>query len=487
MFRVPPQAVEVEKHVIGAMMLSSSSTRAGLKTLKADDFYLEKHQIIFQAIASMPQHEAVDLITISEQLKRLQTYDLAGGDDYLMSISSEVVSDANIKQHAEIVLEKSMLRRLIGKSTEILEDAYQAERAAGEILERAETDLAILRRSGNAGAGLRVVPREEVLQTGLDSYDATLYRGESTGWAQVDEHLRIAPGQMNVITGVPNHGKSEWLDALAINLAFKSNWRIAFFSPENSPLRRHIQKLAEKVVGRKLYGERRMSRDELRAALGNFILDRFVFLDQGMQGATFDQVLGEFARIRPKVQMAIIDPWNRLEHVRQDKSETDYVLEALRRGQRFCQATDVNLWLVAHPAKLTRDKMTHQLVKPGLYDISGSAHWGNVCDNGVMIWRDFDNKRTEVHLLKVRFKDNGHPGMVLQKYEIDSGRFSDFTEADHVAAAQAAQAAAHERAQASSKKKKGGSLPPDAGKQIAMLNASGRTTPAEDNRDGVDF
>ncbi len=217
-----------------------------------------------------------------------------------------------------------------------------------------------------------------------------------------------------------------------LNLALNSDWRIAFFSPENSPLRRHLQKLAEKIIGKRLYGQNRIGKKEYEQILGTFMREHFVFFDQGYNGATFDQVLSEFSRLSPKVNACVIDPWNRLESSRSKESmETDYVKECLTRAQRFVQTTNISLWVVAHPAKLRRDKNGDWL-KPGPYDISGSAHWYNIPDNIVMIWRDFTNNKMEVHLAKVRFKDNGTPGMVPQKYELESGRYLDLDDVDEM-------------------------------------------------------
>src|SRR5690349_12303800 len=102
-FRIPPQAIEVEKHVIGAVFLDSEAVGSALESLMPEDFYLEKHQVIFEAV--MMQFEKnlpIDLLTISESLKKSLKYDLAGGNEYLMEISSEVVSSANVEEHCQI-------------------------------------------------------------------------------------------------------------------------------------------------------------------------------------------------------------------------------------------------------------------------------------------------------------------------------------------------------------------------------------------------
>src|SRR4051812_18878759 len=103
-FRVAPNAAEVEKHIIGAMMLDRESIGEVGKILKPEDFYLERHGLIFRACQALTlAHKEIDLISLSDQLKRSNHFDMAGGDAYLMEISSEVVSSANVGQHAGII------------------------------------------------------------------------------------------------------------------------------------------------------------------------------------------------------------------------------------------------------------------------------------------------------------------------------------------------------------------------------------------------
>ena len=421
----------LEKSVIGAMMMDCTLEASKLVTV--EDFQDARHRVIFSACLSLAlAGKSPDLISVGHFLQAVGKLPLAGGEAYLTEISAEVVSTANLDTHASQVREASARK----KATELFTKKALEFKLGGnldKLLSELETEISGIRSSGEYAFGLQLVKKPEWQKMALESYDEKVYHGESTGWSEVDKIFRVAPGQLNVITGVPNHGKSEWLDALMLNLAQKSGWRVAFLSPENSPLRRHIQKLAEKLVGKRLYGNFRMSRLEFETAVKGFISDRFEFMDQGINGASIDQVLNEARRINPPINALVIDPWNRLERGRKDgQSETEYICECLTRASRFAQATGISVWIVAHPMKLRRNKDGEEQ-KPGLYDISGSAHWNNIVDNGIMIWRNFQTKEVEVHVLKVRFKDNGSPGRVIQKYEIESGRYGDATTHDEFA------------------------------------------------------
>jgi replicative DNA helicase len=415
-------SVDLERHVIGAAMLDAALEAA--KLVSPQDFADPRHGVILSALTRLAfAGKSADLVSLAQELRDTGKLGQAGGEAYLLEISAEVVSSAWLEDHAAKVRELAARRKAKALLTAKAREFESGENPVAKILSEIETGLAEIRSSGEMAFGLRRVPKPEWQKLAADSYDERIYHGESTGWPELDKTFRVAPGQLNVVTGVPNHGKSEWLDALMLNLAKGSGWRVAFLSPENSPLRRHIQKLAEKLVGKRLYGPGRMTRLEFESAVNGFIADRFEFMDQGINGATIDQVLNEARRIKPEINALVVDPWNRLERGRKEGvSETDYICECLTRASRFAQSTGISVWIVAHPMKLRRNKDGEEQ-KPGLYDISGSAHWNNITDNGIMVWRNFQDNTSEVHVLKVRFKDNGTPGVVVMRYERESGRY----------------------------------------------------------------
>jgi len=421
-------AIEVEKHVIGAIMLDSSLAAACARILKPSEMYLEKHQVLWSAICKMAMERAeIDIVTLSYELQKLGLFDLAGGSDYQMEISAEVVSSANVEKHCGIISEHAQRRAFMAGLHDLKMSVDSPGVDMPALISQAEALALRARAAADTSHGVRLVSPDEWIPESLAAYDETIYRGESTGWEGLDQLIRIAPAQTNVWTGIPGHGKSEFLDALMLNLAYGSKWRVAYFSPENNPLRRHTQKLAEKLVGKPLYGTSRMTRKEQADAIHNFMVERFFFFKQGFHGSSFEQILAEAARITPKVNALVIDPWNRIESRRpQGVSETEYILESLRRGARFAESTGISLHIVAHPTKLQTEFKTGKTIPPGLYDISGSAHWYNAIDNGFLVFRNFETGKTEVHNLKTRFKDNGKVGLQEFDYLPSSGRYRQF-------------------------------------------------------------
>lgn len=415
---------EIEKHVIGAVLMDNSVAVDCCRVLKASDMYYPKHEVLWGVLTQMAlRGQEIGLITVAEQLKSLGLLEAAGGTAYLMDVNAEVVSSAGVLDHCKILFEKARRRDFQKKVKELTALADTETQSLHQLIDSAEGLASSSKSLVESNHSVSLVSPDEWIPQAIKAYDETIYHGESTGWEGLDQLIRIAQGQTNLWTGIPGHGKSSMIDALMSNLALKSKWRIAYFSPENNPLRRHIQKFSEYLTGKMLFGHTRMSKEEYEKSIYDFIANHFFFFKQGLNGASFEQILSEASRIRPKIQALVIDPWNRLEARRPPGvNETEYILHCLRKAARFVEETQISLHIVVHPTKLTEDFKTGEIKKPNLYSASGSAHWFNAIDNGFMIFRNFDTGKTEFHSLKIRFKDNGRVGQQDFIYQ-QSGRY----------------------------------------------------------------
>jgi twinkle protein len=272
------------------------------------------------------------------------------------------------------------------------------------------------------------------LQPRIDElYEHGLPRGDSTGWGGLDAYYRVVPGQWTLVTGIPGHGKSEWLDALMVSLAKNSKWRFAIFSPENEPLELHCAKIMEKIVGKpfSVGPTERISREEKDRAIA-WMNARFGFVRSDAQDII--SILNEASQWVQALEHSfkngiVIDPWNELEHYRPSNlSEAEYISQTLRGVRRFVRDWNVHLWLVAHPKLMQKEKNGDYPV-PTPYDISGGAQWRNKGDNIIAIWRDLEERlqTVEVYVQKVRFKHVGRIGMVQLRYDRVTGRYYDMT------------------------------------------------------------
>lgn len=273
-----------------------------------------------------------------------------------------------------------------------------------------------------------VVEIDDIAERVSTNYYTAPARGLSTGWATVDQFYTIEPGQLSVVTGIPSSGKSEWLDALALNLATLHGWRFAVCSPENAPVETHCQKLLEKHVGKPFWvgQSQRMTPHELADGLG-WLRDVVTFI-MPEESLTIQGVLDRAAVLvrRKGITGLIIDPFNEFDHTREKgQTETDYIGWALGTLKRWARKHGVHVWLVAHPQKLyRRDDGTYPVPTP--YDISGSANFRNKADNCITVWRDMDDPEStvKIYIQKVRFKHIGSVGMAEVCWEKATGRYT---------------------------------------------------------------
>ena len=249
----------------------------------------------------------------------------------------------------------------------------------------------------------------------------------STGWPQLDRLYKVAPGQWTLVTGVPNHGKSSVVDALALNLMRRDDWKIAVYSAENLPVERHLARFMEKWCGKRFWPGASDRLGPLHVAGGiDWFADHLTFLKPAQDPPTLDTILrlGEWAA-KVGCRGLVIDPWNELLHERPAwMSETEYISGALGQLGRFAKRLQMHVWLVAHPQKLYRGKDGSYPV-PTPYDVSGSAHFRNKADNCLCVYRQQRDtpSPTEVYVQKIRFAEVGEIGMAELTYHPQSGGF----------------------------------------------------------------
>ena len=266
-------------------------------------------------------------------------------------------------------------------------------------------------------------------------YERGLPPGPNPGWVTMDEYYRPALGQWTLVTGIPSHGKSNWLDALLCNLANMHDWKFCFFSPENQPVARHFANLAEKYVGapfQQKNGQRSKMTLDQKSGAEKWLNDHFsiVLPDEEDGNWTIDGVL-ELARtviLRKGIQGIVLDPWNELDHSRPSgMTETEHVSKVISKIRQFARTHSVHIWLVAHPTKMYKGE-DGQYPIPTPYDVAGSAHFLNKADMAICIYRyvgQVDQTITDVYIQKMRFKENGQVGRVSLRYLTDTGQFVD--------------------------------------------------------------
>jgi twinkle protein len=252
-------------------------------------------------------------------------------------------------------------------------------------------------------------------------------RRYSTGMSWLDAHYRIRMGDFCVVTGVPSHGKTTFVNDMLCRAVQAHGWTVAIASFEQHPQADHRRFLREWFIGCPIHDHigRQAVADAEIARADAWIDEHFVFIvpaDDDLANLTWVLDKCAAAVIRHGVRVISIDPWNELDHDRpHDVSLTEYTGRAIKEFKRLARSLDVHMIVVAHPTKLSGGEC------PGLYSISDSAHWANKPDVGIVVWKpDPENTFAEVKIVKSRYHEEiGWPGTVKVNYSRATRRFEE--------------------------------------------------------------
>ena len=264
--RVPPQNIEAEQCVLSAMLLDKEAIAKATEILTSNDFYREAHRVIFNAMMELyNKNEAVDMVTVTEILRRDNKLDDVGGIAYVTGLANAVPTAANIKYHADIVAEKSVLRQLVRVSTEIATMGYEANDDVGVLLDTAESRiLEISNRKKKAD----FTAISDVLMDSVQNLEKLLNNkggltGLPTGFNDLDKLTSgLQPSDFIILAARPSMGKTALALNVVQNVALRAHKKIggeprsvAFFSLEMSK---------EQLVSRMLCAEANIDSQRLK-------------------------------------------------------------------------------------------------------------------------------------------------------------------------------------------------------------------------------
>jgi replicative DNA helicase len=219
--RIPPQAVEIEEQILGSMLLEKEAISKALEVLDEEAFYAERNRKIFQAICGLFERgEPADSITVAEELRRRGHLDAAGGQSYIVGLTLKVTSSENVEYHARIVLEKAILRRLIGETSRISSRAFSPTEDAFDLLDEAEQ--AIFKIS-EWRLKKSFVSMEHELHSTLEQLESIHGKfegvtGVPTGFRDLDSLTGgWQSSDLIIVAGRPSSGKTAFALSLASN------------------------------------------------------------------------------------------------------------------------------------------------------------------------------------------------------------------------------------------------------------------------------
>ncbi len=233
--KLPPQVIDLEEAVLGAMMIDKKGVDDVIDILQPDAFYKDAHKHIFEAILQLfTETQPIDILTVSTQLKKNGKLDLAGGDFYLIQLTQKIASSAHIEFHSRIILQKFIQRSLIRISSEIIEESYDETTDVFDLLDKAESKLyevtqGNIKRSSETAQSLVLQAKKRIEEiAGKEGLS-----GVATGFEKLDEVTSgWQPSDLIIIAARPGMGKTAFVLSMARNVAIQFGHAVAVFSLE---------------------------------------------------------------------------------------------------------------------------------------------------------------------------------------------------------------------------------------------------------------
>lgn len=248
--RVPPQSLDAERALLGALLLKPDAIHDVADTVRSDSFYAEKHRLIYEAMRELIERsEPIDILSLSERLNGTGSLERIGGRAYIAELAGSAPAPGNFNHYAELVARKHLMRSLIDASYEITESAYDDSRDIVEVLDDAEKKVMAI---GNASAVHKFVAISDKVGDAWDRIESMskndgAIRGVPTGFPDLDNLLAgLHKSDLIILAARPSMGKTSLALDIARNAAVKHNVPVGIFSLEMS---------SEQLVDRMLSAE----------------------------------------------------------------------------------------------------------------------------------------------------------------------------------------------------------------------------------------
>ena len=232
--KIPPQSIDAEMSLLGAILIDDDVLADVSETVKPQDFYDKRHQLIFKSMMHLyEQHKPVDLLTLTEELKKTDNFETIGGSTYLTELTNYVPTAAHAASYAEIVAQKAVRRRLIKASGEISELGFDEEIPTQEILEKAEAELFNV---SDQTIKQDLVSIETILDESFSRIEELhrnkgQLRGIRTGYQDLDSMTAgLQRSDLFILAARPSMGKTTFVTNLAYNVATIAKLPVLFFS-----------------------------------------------------------------------------------------------------------------------------------------------------------------------------------------------------------------------------------------------------------------
>lgn len=397
---LPPQNIEAEQAVLGAIFLNTDALADAMEYVEADDFYRRAHQILFQAMVDLNNDgEAIDVLTVQNYLTTNNQLDDVGGVAYIAELATSVPTAANAGYYAKIVEEKSMLRRLISTATNIITQANNGDDDVPSLLDSAERQIMDVSERRNR-SGFKEI--KDVLNETLSDIDRLSQQSEDitglpTGYREFDKMTAgLQPDNLIILAARPAVGKTAFALNIAQNVATSTDTSVAIFSLEMS---------AESLVNRMLCAEGSINANHLRTgqldegewqnlivAMGA-LSNTSIFIDDtpGIKMAEIRAKCRRLAKEKGNLGLVVIDYLQLIEGSNKESRQQE-VSEISRQLKKLAKELSVPILALS---QLSRGVEQRQDKRPVLSDIRESGSIEQDADIVAFLYRDDYYERGE--------------------------------------------------------------------------------------------
>jgi replicative DNA helicase len=440
--RIPPQNIEAEQAILGSLLLERDAWDQVSDFLDSQDFYRPQNQLIYKTILDLHQKNSpIDLITVSNFLQANNELAAAGGTEYLVEILDKTISSANIFSYAKIVKEKSLLRRMIQTSSEIIEKSYEEDFPDISVfVDQAEEKFYRLGETKNA-VGL-ASPMEVVRDSIAKIEDLYKRKAEVTGLATGFTHLDrmtsgLHGGEFTIIAARPSMGKTALSLNLAQHMAMRNGKTVAYFSLEMSK---------EAVMMRLLASEARINMKDIRSGRisdsawpklitsAGHLSESKLYIDDS-SGVSPLEVRSRARRLKAQhgLDIIMIDYLQLMDLKQKVESRERAVSEISRSLKALAKELDIPIIALA---QLNRGVEGRTEKRPMLSDLRESGSIEQDADVIMLLYREdyYDKDNADVHgnaEVIIGKQRNGPTGTVKLKWEAEYGRFRDADQESH--------------------------------------------------------
>lgn len=432
--RTPPQNVEAEQAVLGAIFLEPQAITTASEILIADDFYRAVHQRIYRAMISLyEQGEPVDVVTVTSELRDQKCLEEVGGVAYLSDLANSAPTAANIEYYSRIVEEKSILRRLIRTATKIVSEGFSSEDEVDSILNDAEKTILDVSQRKKVGAFKTI---KDVLVEAYDNIELLQNRdgditGIPTGFLELDRMTAgFQKNDLIIVAARPSVGKTAFALNIAQNVATKTDENVAIFSLEMG---------AEQLVMRMLCAEGNIDAQRLRTgrleeedwqkltmAMGS-LSNAGIYIDD-TPGIRVNDIRAKCRRLKQEQGLGMIlidylqliqgDRGNRSENRQQEVSEISRTLKEIAR--------ELEVPVIAL-SQLSRGVESRQDKRPMMSDIRESGSIEQDADIVAFLYRDdyYDKESENQNIIEIIIakQRNGPVGTVELAFVKEYNKF----------------------------------------------------------------